>query len=393
MGKSEQELQTLLNITARFASKWNLKFNSKKSKVMVIGKNIYKLKRWDLGNDQIEETNVYKYLGVYFSRSLKFTYHIETYIKENVQKKLNYMTQILGEHGNFNRISFGDSLWTSIIRPSITHGCAVWFSSAISSAQNIESLQYQAGKIILKTKMSFPKYALLSEFGWKPINEFLDRQRVNYFARFDELPTHRLCKIIFMELKNSECVEWKYVNYMKNIFQLIGLDHYYYENFNTNIFKHFFGKAVQDKELSRRLEMSSLSIYNTFNISPGKQSYLCSINYLWASRLNFLARTNYLPLNERLFKINLCESSKCNICDDDIVEDLHHFLFKCKTLRGIRQVLFEEIETVIKSFYPDLAFSKLPPFQKLQFLIGEFGLSCNTERGFSLYQFSKKNIM
>jgi hypothetical protein len=178
-------------------------------------------------------------------------------------------------------------------------------------AQNIESLQYQAGKIILKTKISFPKSALLSEFGWEPIDEFLDRQRVNYFARFDELPAHRLCKIVFMELNKSECVEWKYmcVNYMKNIFQSMGLDHYYYGNFNTNIFKHFFGKAVQDKELSRRLEMSSLSIYNTFNISPGKRAYLCSMNDFWASRLKFLARTNYLPLNERLFKINLRESS------------------------------------------------------------------------------------
>jgi hypothetical protein len=47
MGKSEQELQTLLNITARFVSKWNLKFNSKKSMVMVIGQKIDKLKRWD----------------------------------------------------------------------------------------------------------------------------------------------------------------------------------------------------------------------------------------------------------------------------------------------------------------------------------------------------------
>jgi hypothetical protein len=75
IGKSEQELQTLLNITARFASKWNLKFNCKKSKVMVIGKKMNNLKRWDLGNYQIEETNVYKYLGVYFLCSLKFTYH------------------------------------------------------------------------------------------------------------------------------------------------------------------------------------------------------------------------------------------------------------------------------------------------------------------------------
>ena len=159
--------------------------------------------------------------------------------------------------------------------------------------------------------MSFLNSALLSVFGWEPINEFLDRQRVNYFARFDELPAHKLCKIVFMELQKFRMCgpEWKYANYMKNIFHSIGLDHYYYGNFNTNIFKHFFGKAVQEKELSRRLEMSSLSNYNTFNISPGKQAYLCSINDFWASRLKFLARTNCLPLNECLFKINLRESS------------------------------------------------------------------------------------
>jgi hypothetical protein len=44
----------------------------------------------------------------------------------------------------------------------------------------------------------------------------------NKHTRFDELPAHRLCKIVFIELKNSECVEWKYVNYMKNIFQSMG---------------------------------------------------------------------------------------------------------------------------------------------------------------------------
>ena len=68
--------------------------------------------------------------------------------------------------------------------------------------------------------------------------------------------------------------------------------------------------------------MSSLSNYDTFNISPGKQAYLCSINDFWASRLKFLARTNYLHSNERLFKINLRENFKYNICDDDIVQNL-----------------------------------------------------------------------
>jgi hypothetical protein len=142
--------------------------------------------------------------------------------------------------------------------------------------------------------------------------------------------------------------------------------------------------------------MSSLSNYNTFNISPGKQAYVCSINDFWASRLKFLARIKILltgkyfsynlhtctsiPHIRNFFssmntilhnmwagtssnlakyltrcRINLDESSKCNICDDDIVEDLNNFLFECKTLRGIRRELFEEIETVIKSFYLFLA--------------------------------------
>jgi hypothetical protein len=40
MAESPRELQTLLQISHQFAKKWNLKFNSKKSKVMVVGKRI-----------------------------------------------------------------------------------------------------------------------------------------------------------------------------------------------------------------------------------------------------------------------------------------------------------------------------------------------------------------
>jgi hypothetical protein len=42
-------------------------------------------------------------------------------MKDNVQRKI----QILDEQ--LNRISFGNSLWTSIIRPSIGHGSAYGF--------------------------------------------------------------------------------------------------------------------------------------------------------------------------------------------------------------------------------------------------------------------------
>ena len=51
--------------------KWNLKFNHSKSKVLVVGQRIDKNRKWYLGNEKNDETDNYKYLGVYLSRNLK----------------------------------------------------------------------------------------------------------------------------------------------------------------------------------------------------------------------------------------------------------------------------------------------------------------------------------
>ena len=73
------ELRELLSIAKQFADRWNLKFNTSKSNVMVIGKGINKDNRWFLCDDSLEEVNEYKYLGYFISRSLTvyITRHIE----------------------------------------------------------------------------------------------------------------------------------------------------------------------------------------------------------------------------------------------------------------------------------------------------------------------------
>ena len=111
IAETEEELKRLLDVASAFVIKWNLSFNFNKSKVLVVGKRVNRSKQWKLGSDLIEEVNEYKYVGVYFSRSLKFNYHINSYVKENADQKLNlYYIRILGEHRHFNRLSFGDAL-------------------------------------------------------------------------------------------------------------------------------------------------------------------------------------------------------------------------------------------------------------------------------------------
>ena len=48
IANSEQELNTLLYITSKFADKWNLNFNATKSKVMVVGRRIDREKSIDI---------------------------------------------------------------------------------------------------------------------------------------------------------------------------------------------------------------------------------------------------------------------------------------------------------------------------------------------------------
>ena len=128
IGKSEEELQLMLNVADEFARKWNLRFNHNKSKIMVIGKKLDKSKKWALGNSLLDETNEYKYLGVYFSRTLEFNYHIKDYLKESFERKLNYSTRLLGEHGKLlgQYMEFDNTTDNSIrVRCMVYHLCKI----------------------------------------------------------------------------------------------------------------------------------------------------------------------------------------------------------------------------------------------------------------------------
>ena len=58
-------------------------------------------------------------MGVYVTRTLKSNYHVQTYIKDNMDNTINFISRILAEHGNLNRVEFGDALWNSVLRPDL----------------------------------------------------------------------------------------------------------------------------------------------------------------------------------------------------------------------------------------------------------------------------------
>ena len=151
------------------------------------------------------------------------------------------------------------------MRPFIAHGCAVWLPSSVSTKQILETWQYKSAKLFL-VLMNIPKSALFVDLGWEPINDFLDRQRVSYFARIYDRDKNRLCRIIFDELK-----------------------------VNLIISKPFFGSFFCEREFKVITNKSSINAFSKFNLASGRQPYLSNLQYFKSTRLKLLARTNCLP--------------------------------------------------------------------------------------------------
>ena len=126
---------------------------------MVIGKWLSD-RIWKIGYLNLKETNEYKYLGIYFTRTLNIHYHISSYIKDKAEVKINGMIRILSNHANFNRIQYGTSIWNSVILPSVAHACTVWFHTSEADLKILESIQYQAAKAVIKTKSNPARCAL-----------------------------------------------------------------------------------------------------------------------------------------------------------------------------------------------------------------------------------------
>ena len=251
------------------------------------------------------------------------------------------MVRILGKHGNFNRVEFGSALWSSVLRPAIAHGCSIWIPSSETQRDLLQSLQYRAAKITLRTKMNVPISALLMELGWEPINNFLDRQRISYFSRFSRLPTTRLCKQVYDKMFGTNVKEWPYFTYIKNLFEIVGLDHFLSGNCDRNTFNKFFGQINRIKAFENINSKSSLDVYKTFNISQGCQKYLINLNEFEGSRLKLLARTNCLPINSVLYRMQLCPSPCCTMCNNNVDENVHHILLDCPAYNHARQVLYK----------------------------------------------------
>jgi len=158
------KLNRRLEAIFTWSNDWGVDFSIEKTRHMVFGKDLQKL-HLTMGQRTLTKTSQYKYLGLWWTPSLNFNYHVSTCTLPKVRRLSGYIRYLTKRTGN-TRKSFLRLLWNSKISPVLEYGAPLW-SSLISqnNISKIDSLQFQYFRKGLELPQATGRDALLTDLG------------------------------------------------------------------------------------------------------------------------------------------------------------------------------------------------------------------------------------
>ena len=177
LANTEQELQNSLNIFNSYCEQWKLQVNLNKTKVVIFGARKTDSFKFTLGNNDIEITDRYKYLGIFFSQSRSFL-NARKHIAEQAKKAMRLLfCRINNLH---LPIDLQLKLFDQTVMPILTYGSEIF---GFENLDLLEKIHTHFLKKITKCRRSTPSYILYAELGRFPIEIIIKSRIIGYWNR------------------------------------------------------------------------------------------------------------------------------------------------------------------------------------------------------------------
>ena len=187
MSESSDELQCMLDVVNKYSIDFGVKFGLDKSQVMIINKDHMDVdKNWKLGENQLKNTDEYKYLGV--------SVNVKGCIKAKSEKifKANQWYGRLASIARYraNKYLVVRELWKGMAVPSIMYGMNVlnWTECEL---QKLEVIQNKVGRIALGANRYASVEAIRGDMGWSTFSERNMKGCIMYKLRVERMPSER----------------------------------------------------------------------------------------------------------------------------------------------------------------------------------------------------------
>jgi len=201
------KIQLALEEIEQWCKRWGMYISSSKSTTVLFGRREKKEVKLRINNGIISQNNSHKFLGIWFDSRLTWSTHIDS-IVEKCKKRLNLLRCIAGTQwgGNSHVLMM---VYKGLIRPVIDYGCEAYGSASNTLLKKIDSIQYQALRIVTGGLHMTSLAALQIECGEPPLEfrrqMFVDKYKFYLQTRKDNHPT----KNILLNCWQYESNSWK----------------------------------------------------------------------------------------------------------------------------------------------------------------------------------------
>jgi hypothetical protein len=362
LSENETDMQKMLDFLFEWCRKWRLKVNYTKSQSIHFRNRGKQRSNYEfkIGNQIVEYTDVYRYLGVHLHEHLDFSCTAEI-LSQAGGRALGAVISKIQNHKSVGYKTYS-KLYYSCVVPVLDYCSSVW---GFKTFNKIDMIQNRAIRYFLGVHKFTPILSLNGDMGWIITKHRRWVNMIRLWNRIVKMNNSRLTRKIFDYDYRSNGNTW--CSEIKQILCEVNLSAHYDTKTAADL------KEVEDILFSKYKEewsnniktVSKLRTYIKFKSDYNTEKYLLA-NLTKVERSHLAQfRCGILPLRVETGRfVGLNQNDRlCQICHNNEVEDESHFLLKCSAYQDIRDnLLYRAIAT--NQIFPTLSDS-----EKLVYLI------------------------
>lgn len=330
--EEEQAAADLLNndlqSVSNWANQWLVKFNSLKTKTMVITNKNRKHPDLLFNGDVLDSVTSHKHLGITFTTDLKWTTHIDKMLQSasrmlDVSMKLQY---------KLDRKTI-ETVYLSFIRPKLEYGSQIWDDCNIRERDRLESFQVRAARLVTGAKKGTSRDLLYNELQWDKLCDRRQNVKLLFMHKIvnRNMPEY-LCELLPSKVGDKVSVKTRRSDNTRQFSQKGA-------TFAKSLLPHCIDlwndldtdvKNIADFDVFKRAIIESREKEELYNY--GERKY----NIIHAQ-----LRLNCSNLNSHLVSLHVLDDPSC-LCGH-VNEDANHFFLSCPLYVQERQTLFNGI--------------------------------------------------
>jgi hypothetical protein len=176
--ENEHDMQNALKYFKEYCDKWRLTVNVDKTKIVIFRKGRRRRHTiFNLGNENIEILEEYKYPGIYFTRTGSFI-KTKKYLAEQANKALFSLLRKINQLSLHFDIQI--DLFEKTIKPVLLYGSEIW---GFGNFDILERVQLKFYKYIFGLKKSTPSYMIFGESGVMPLSINIKHRVINFWIK------------------------------------------------------------------------------------------------------------------------------------------------------------------------------------------------------------------